>query len=168
MLRAGIHENHELQKDFNQYGESHFLFQKLVFGTGLEKEDRRAFETMILVTLRPEQRYNVYTNWLKRGSLSNPFLGKRHTPESREAMSVAKKGKKSSFFGHVQSDLVKHIISQENTGKVDRKKPLSIDGVFFESVTHASQVTGLSRRLIRERCHSNEKRFETSCWVSLD
>jgi len=100
----------------------------------------------------------LYTNWRKREGTINPFFGKKHTLEARKAQSEANLGK-SGFAGRHQSNRVKQIVSQHNIGKKDRRKPLYIDNVYFESISEAHQKTGLARRLIRERCHSKKPQF---------
>lgn len=164
-LKRNLHENLALQQDFNFYGEEKFLFQKLFFGAGLQKSQRQDLESCILLTLSPLFRYNVYTNWRKRESLLNPFFNKKHTFEARQAQALSKIGKTSAFAGHKQTNQVKFLISQANSGKADRKKPLFIDSVYYESISEASEKTGLGRRLIRERCHSQEPRFQNYKWA---
>lgn len=85
-------------------------------GRGCSKEQLEKLETSILVTLQKDERYNVYTNWRKRTSEQNPFYGQSHTKEAREAQSEANKGKPSSFKGKIQSDEVKTLLSQQNSG----------------------------------------------------
>lgn len=165
-LKRNCHFCQELQKDFNKYGLEQFLFQKLFLGVGLEKSELENLETIVLLTLPPEKRYNIYTNWRKRASETNPFYGKSHTKETRELLSNAKKGNLSPFKGCKQSNKVKEFISQQNKGtsSKDRRKPLYIDGVYYESISEASEQTGLARRLIRERCHN--PRFENYKWAN--
>jgi len=167
-LRRRIHSNQELQQDFRTYGESNFVFQKLFFGFGANLADREALETLILETLPLESRYNRYSNWRKRGSTTSPFFGRKHTAETRVAQSEPKQGKPSGFTGRKQTNEVKRLVSQANVGKSDRRKSLSIDDVWYESITEASESTGLNRRLIRERCSSNEKRWGNYCWGKND
>lgn len=155
-LRRKIHENFTLQKDFNLYGEENFRFQKLYFGSGLAKEQRQHFETIILLTLPIDLRYNVYVNWRKREKLLNPFFGKTHHQKAKDAQRMANLGKPSGFTGKNQTNRVKQLISQENLGKKDRRKALVIGSTHYESISEASQKIGLPRRLIRERCHSQE------------
>lgn len=164
-LRRGIHTNSEMQKDFDQYGIDNFLFQKLFFGKCLPKDERQKFETIILSTLPEKNRYNVFTNWRERGSLMNPFYGKKHSPETKAELSLAKKGQPSPFAGHRHTDEVRERVSQENRGKKDRKKSVVINSVFYESISQAEEKLGISRRLIRQRCHSVEKRFANYQWV---
>nr|YP_010987505.1 GIY-YIG homing endonuclease [Hydrocytium acuminatum]WOR09550.1 GIY-YIG homing endonuclease [Hydrocytium acuminatum] len=166
-LRRGIHENNEMQRDFDKYGINAFLFQKLYFGKSLPKEKRQNFETLILSTLPEQTRYNFFIDWRQRGSKTNPFYGKHHNPESRLLLSESKQGVSFPFAGHCQSDCVKTRVSEANLGKKDRRKSVFIDSIFYESIAKASEQLGLSRRLIRERCHSAEKRFENYQWALL-
>ncbi len=163
-LKRNCHFCKELQNDFNQYGVDNFLFQKLNLGVGLKKTELENLETAVLLTLPPEKKYNIYTNWRKRASHLNPFYGKIHTKETREAQSAANKGKVSSFKGLKHVNRVKQLISQQNKGtsNKERRKPLYIDGVYYESISEASEKTGLAPRLIRERCHNT--RFENYTW----
>ena len=167
-LRRGIHENLTLQKDFNQYGQNLFLFKNLIFGMGLDENKRIELEMRILLTLPPEQRYNVYINWRKRGNLLNPFFGQTHTLEARQAQSLSKIGKPSPFLNHKHKNKVKKLISKINSGKttIDRRKPVIIDSIYYESISEASQKTGLNRRLIRERCH-NKNYFKNFQWANF-
>lgn len=164
-LRRNIHENKELQSDFNQYGENYFLFQKLIFGNGVKKDKRLELETTILLTLKPEQRYNIYINWNKRDKIINSFFGKKHSYEARKAQSFEKKDRFSPFKGKTQSNEIKKMLSQINSKKtnIERRKPVLIDSIYYESISEASKKTGLNRRLIRERCH-NKTHFENFQW----
>jgi group I intron endonuclease len=167
-LRRNCHENSQLQKDYITYGVDSFIFKKLLLGVGCDAKVLESLETDVLLTLPVEKKYNVYTNWRTRGSENNPFIGKTHTPEARKAQSDAKKGKSSNFAGSTQSNKVKQLISEQNRGQSskDRRKPLYIDSRYYESITEASEKTGLVRRLIRERCNSTQERFKHYCWVA--
>ncbi len=168
LLRRGCHDNRALQEDYHKYGADSFIFQRLQLGVGQDKKSLETLETTVLLTLSPEQRYNVYTNWRKRGPENNPFLGKSHTIETRQSLSSANKGKESPFKGLTHTNELKEFVSQQNSGttNVERRKPLYIDGVYYESVTEAYEKTGLQRRLIRKRCHSTEERFKIYQWAS--
>lgn len=168
LLRQGIHPNRALQTDFNTYGESCFQFQKLLFGNGVPLPQRQNLETLILSTLPPDQRYNVYVSRFTRPSELNPFFNKTHTREARYAQGAARRGQVSPFAGQTQPEWVKDRVRQENAGKSDRRKPVMIDGIYYESVSQASALTGLARRLIRQRCQSQEPRFTAYQWVEKD
>lgn len=166
-LRRGIHECKALQEDFSHYGEQNFVFQKLYLGAGLPVQDLQQLETTVLLTLPPASRYNLYTNWRKRQGTLNPFSGKKHTSQARKAQSDANL-EKSGFAGHHQSTRVKQIVSQHNSGKKDRRKPLYIENVYYESISEAHEKTGLARRLIRERCHSQKPEFADYRFLTPD
>ena len=85
--------------------------------------------------------------------------------EARKMQSVAQKGKQSNFYSHKQINTVKQIVSLANAGKSDLRKPVLIDSVYYESIREAYEKLGLSRRLIRERCHSNDLRFANYKWA---
>lgn len=153
-----------MQKDWNTYGEERFVFKKLQFGFGADREKRFFFETTVLNTLPPEIRYNTYTNWRTRGKESNPFFNRKHTPEARAALSLVMSGRKSTFLHRKHTDEVKKIISQHNSGGGNCKKVVYIDDQFYESVTEAWQVTGLSRVIIRKYCNSNQARHQNFRW----
>jgi len=143
-LKKQIHENKELQQDFNQYGERFFVWQKLLFGYGAIKEKRLELETFILLTLPDDQRYNVYIDWKQRDQQLKKNSGYSQTNEVKKMLSA---------------------INSNQTSK-DRRKAVYIDSIYYESISEASQKTGLSRRLIRERCHDNT-RFKNYQWVPL-
>lgn len=164
-LRQGRHDNVRLQADFNQYGENNFNFSRLYFGHGGNKNSRLEFETTILNTLSPNERYNVYSNCKKRVGEMNPFFGKQHSSEALAAISASKKGKVSTFFGKKQSNEVKELVSKHNANGGTRKKGMYIDDVFYESISEAYRITGMSRKIIRERCPSNLPRFSSYRWA---
>jgi hypothetical protein len=43
---------------------------------------------------------------------------------------------------------------------------LYVDSVYYESIAEASEKIGISRRLIRERCHSSEEIFQNYRWAA--
>jgi group I intron endonuclease len=162
-LNRGIHENNEMQKDFDEYGLDQFLFQKFRFGKSLSKEECQKFETLILSTLPEQNCYNFFSDLHQRDSETNSFYTKHHRPETRAALSVAKQGVSSTFA--TQTDNVKQQVSETICGQKNPRKSVSINSVYYESIAKASKELGISRRLIRERCHSAEKKFENYKWV---
>jgi len=160
-----------MQTDFDNYGIENFLFEPLLlFGRRASKEELERLETEISLTLPADKRYNVYVNWRKRGSEVNPFYGKQHTIEARKAQSQSKLGQASNFSGKIQTEEVKKFLSQQNSGtsNKERRKPLYINNIYYESVSPAEEETKLSRRLIRERCNSKDFRWENYRWATPD
>nr|QUO98942.1 putative GIY-YIG homing endonuclease [Oedogonium crispum] len=159
-LRRGIHVNRKMQEDFQNYGENAFVFQKLYFGMCISKEKRESFEYFILSTLPETNRYFFYGNRRKRSSISN--LGRI---ESKKNLSATKKGRSLPCAERQQIDDVKRLVSDKNKGKKIGKKSLYVDSLYYESIAEASEKIGISRRLIRERCHSSEEIFQNYRWA---
>lgn len=92
-------------------------------------------------------------------------MGKKHTETARQLQSISKKRKKSPFKGKNHNNEIKKMLSKINSNKtiIERRKPVIIDSIYYESISEASQKTGLNRRLIRERCH-NQTHFENFKW----
>lgn len=40
-----------------------------------------------------------------------------------------------------------------------------IEDSFYESISEASEITGITRKTIRERCHSDQPRFASYRWA---
>jgi group I intron endonuclease len=168
-LRRGIHFCQALQSDYNSYGVNSFIFEKILMGSGLKDLKKlNDLETAILQTFPPESLYNKYVDWYSRPGELNNFYGKQHSTQSREALSNSKRGKPSSFKGHSQSNDVRNQISEQNRGmsSMERRKGLYIGDTYYVSVSQASQLTGDSRRIIRERCHSTKPQFAHYIWAS--
>lgn len=146
-LRRKIHPNQELQNDWSRFGEQAFRLERLSeVGAGLPHEKRLELETKLILELAPHLRYNVYPDSRNRGPEGNPFYGKKHTREAKEKIGQANSG----------SNLKRH------------RKPVSINGVYYSSISEASQKIGINRRLIRQRCHSNKPRFCKYIWLKSD
>lgn len=166
MLRRNCHDNSKMQKDYNIYGSASFIYQRFLMGIGCTKPQLEWLEVQVLSTLPEEKRYNVYVDWHKRDPELNPFYGRRHTSETRAALSETRKGVASGFKGHLQSNAVRELISQQNSGQSsqERRKPVYIDEVYYESVSQAHELTGYARRITRERCNSSEERYNHFRW----
>ncbi len=102
-LRLGIHSNRFLQREFNKYGETGFLFETLLY---CDPEDCVLYEQMVMDALIPELNLKpLATNGLGQ-KRSDEFreqcrlrmTGKHilHTQETREKISASLKGRKHS------------------------------------------------------------------------
>lgn len=166
-LRRGCHECSQLQKDFNIYGLHNFTFQKLYFGAFSDTREKRLFfEKLILETLPAQNRYNVYVDWTSRPHETNPFYGKRHTPEALSANSRAHAGKPSTFKGKKHDPSVAKKISEQNKGmsSMERRKGLYVGAQYYASVSEASRQTGSSRGFIRKACNSDRQMYDDFMW----
>jgi group I intron endonuclease len=107
-LRLGIHRNSHLQSAWNKYGEINFAFkiiEKCSYINLVEKE-QKWLDIINNLTLT----YN-------HGKLaSNPWLGCKHSIESRHKMSKGQLGNKNCV-GRILSDETKEKISKGNLNK---------------------------------------------------
>lgn len=145
-----------------------FIFQKLLMGVGFTTlAELEVFETAILETLSPEQRYSVTTNCRLCTGGNNGFYRRQHGEDSRKILSESKTGKPSPFLGKTQSEQVRQKISQQNAGMSckERRKGIYIGDTCYESISEASRITGYARRIIRERCHSQDPQFQHYKWA---
>lgn len=78
--------------------------------------------------------------------------------------------KKPFFKGQTHSESVKKNLSIQNNGKSnkEKRKSLFLNSIYYESICEASEKTGIHRRLIRERCHSQEPKWANYQWVPLN
>lgn len=127
-LRHNKHNNKLLQKEFNEYGESKFLFE--VVEKCVEK-DIFVKEQYYLDTLQPfgDKGYNIlykvdgwsgykhnedmkkYMSEKMKGE-GNPMFGKHLSDETKRKMSQNMKGEKNPFFGRQHSQEIKEKIKQ--------------------------------------------------------
>jgi hypothetical protein len=79
----------------------------------------------------------------------------------------AKVGKPSPFRCRSQNEEVRQKISQQNAGmsSKNRRKGLYIVNTYYESISEASRLTGYGRRIIRNRCHSQDPQFKHYKWA---
>lgn len=155
-LKCGRHYNSKLQSEYNK--EQLVIVEAEAVDT---RSEAYVLEQVYLDTLselcnvspnaRPGNIYDMNgsnnPNFGKFGEL-NPFYGRRHTEETKLAMSNSHVGRKNPAFGRVGAA---HPLS----------KPISINGVRYESCGEASRALGISEDVIRGRVKSkNPKHVE--------
>ena len=120
-LRGKYHENRLLQKDYDEFGESSFVFKVLC--KSKYEEERFSIEESIIKTLKTyENGYNLTIDGrgkyiiseetrekMRRNSLgkNNPFYGRNHSDESLKRMSEIaslRVGDKNPFYGKTHSE----------------------------------------------------------------
>lgn len=146
-LRHNKHFCFDLQEDFNRYGESSFVFERIALGESYPKQERKNLETCLIKLIPKEFLYNKFASPNdRRGKLGANF-GNRHSLETKERIRAAKSG---SCPAKPPADV------SRRTGSISDKrlKPVSIDGIAYNSVSQAHRETGIARRLIRQRCWS--------------
>lgn len=132
-LRRGIHNNEGLQKDFNLYGESAFLFTVLYLGEEWKERVTRIKKESQLIIEHVEKCYNHYAEMSDRMGELNAFYGKRHSEATRKLMSEQKKGVPNGLLG----------------------RKISIEGKEYPSIAEASRQLKHSRKMIRNRVNDD-------------
>lgn len=167
-LRHNKHFCFDLQEDFNRYGESSFVFERIALGESYPKQERKNLETCLIKLIPKEFLYNKFASPNdRRGKLGANF-GNRHSLETKEQIRAAKSGscpakppadvrRTRSAPGSrsaprvVGAGLISSYVGESSD---KRLKPVSIDGIAYNSVSQAHRETGIARRLIRQRCWS--------------
>lgn len=128
-LRQRIHGNKNLQEDWNNYGESSFVFTILFIGDDWAERSVRIEKEARLITDHPQKCYNVFASMSDRLADLNPFYKKKHSDETKRLMSLSKKNIPNDALGRI----------------------ISIEGKEYPSIAEASRQLGHSRKYIR-RC----------------
>lgn len=142
MLRKGTHNNVLLQNDWDNYGEDNFEFKILeVFHN---KDEAEICEQKYIDSLAYEK-YNI-SNAMDGG---DTFTNNPRREEIRKLKSKNSSGDKNPMFGKPKNDFTIKRIKEVNSKKV------MIDGVLYDSLTHASKelnigITTVSYRLKSE------------------
>ena len=146
-LRHNKHFCFDLQEDFNRYGESSFVFERIALGESYPKQERQNLEKCLIKLIPKEFLYNKFASPNdRRGKLGANF-GNRHSLETKEKIRAAKSGS-------CPATLNNKLIRTAGSISDKRLKPVSIDGIAYNSVSQAHRETGIARRLIRQRCWS--------------
>ena len=138
-LRKNMHENLELQRDFNLYGENNFEFSCIYISRNCSKDERVAME-MELIGRNKSICYNIISS-INRQKENNPFPygeGRTHTQETRQQISksLSENRQNSSLDGF----------------------PVSIKGQVYPSISEASRQTNHSRDTIRRWLNDPNKK----------
>jgi group I intron endonuclease len=144
-LRNSIHENEHLQRAFNKYGESKFIFKILLY---CEVDELSRYEQS-LIDLYGSNTYNIckecvpttrgikYTHEQRKklsqinSGKNNPMYGKKHSVGTRMQMSEKAKGEKNHNFGISFSEERKNKISQATSGEKNPRAKLIWEDVFW-------------------------------------
>jgi len=140
-LRRNFHDNPTLQSDFNLYGENFFNASILFVGLEWENQEKRIKkEKELILSSQPELLYCIYRE-TRKGSM-NPFFGRFHKNQTKEAMSDSSKGIPNLALG--TKIYISAFVSRKGNGK-------NFSGGNFSSISEASEKTVFSRRMIREK-----------------
>jgi hypothetical protein len=125
-LKDNIHPCRELQADWNTYGETSVLFIPLVMGEECNDRKNRLKKEAGLIEANFDKCYNKYSSASRPGE-QNPFFGKKHSQETKDAIGSALRGRPKILLG----------------------KSIKLDGVYYPSIAEASRATSFARKTIR-------------------
>lgn len=132
LLNRKIHPNKILQNDWDLYSQNQFDFIILFMGDKWELAHiRRAKETELIV-LNRDLAYNILECASKPGE-KNPFWKRLHSPEAKQKISQALKGRPNNLLG----------------------KKISIKNTVYPSIAEASRQTNISRKTIRQKLNDD-------------
>ena len=136
-LRRQIHTNQSLQVDWTTYGEELFEFIVLYMSDDWsDVQNRRAKETELILFDRARS-YNVFDSASRPGE-ANGFWHRLHTPEAKQKIREALKGRPNDALG----------------------RKVCIRGKFYPSIAQASRDTNMARKTIRIKVNDpNEPNF---------
>lgn len=146
-LHRRIHENFDLQKDYNSFGSNVFQYTILHIGTEWQNAALRKKKELDYIVLNQTLAYNIYFD--NREGQMNPFWGRMHSEEAKQAMSDSRKGTPNDQLGRTI-----FIPSNQSNRRGDNGR--FVQGGKFPSIAEASRQTGFSRKLIRERLLSSD------------
>ena len=137
LLNRKIHNNRNLQKDWDLYGLDFFEFIILYMGERWAQSYVRRGKETELIILDRNQCYNILEDASRPGEL-NPFWKKIHTPETKKKISQALKNRPNDLLG----------------------RKVSVKGITYPSIAEASRQTNIARKTIRKKIEDkNEKEF---------
>lgn len=133
-LRHQIHWILALQDDWNTFGEEAFQFVPLFMGNEWTNIKNRELEEAQFIAKNIENCYNTFESYSKRKGVLNPFYNKKHSDQSKQSMSLSKKGRPNDKLG----------------------QKVCIQGKTYPSIAEAARQLKIARKTIRARI-KNEK-----------
>jgi group I intron endonuclease len=143
-LRNNTHRNYHLQKSFNKYGESNFVFKILLYCESFEllryeqffvDIDNTAYNickecssSTVGITYTKEQKEKF--SKINSGE-NNPMYGKKHSTETKRKMSEKARGEKNHNFGKPISEEHKRALSQSFSGENNPRAKLNWNDVHW-------------------------------------
>lgn len=153
MLRSNTHNNLYMQEDFNNYGESSFIFEIIHEYDNIQK------------SIEIEQQYideNIGIGYNIGGSIcgGDLFTTNPRKEEIRELRRKLATGKSNPMYGKPKSQIMIDAVKKANS------KAVSIEGVVYSSIREASIKLGIGGTTIIYRLKAQTDRFKD--WVYVD
>lgn len=164
-LRRNKHTNQLLQDVYNKVGEDDFSFY-------YEECPENELITSELNILKKHASNDKCVNMVD-GSNSwvlNPKLKNKVDKFKIKVSNSAKKrvGELNPFYGKKHSDKTKEILREKSTSRVNKvqRDPIIINGILYDSMTIASEITGVHITTISFRVNSKKEIFKN--WYKYD
>lgn len=155
-LLKNKHENEHLQRAYNKYGKEAFEFKviELLEIDDNIKEKLLSREQFWIDNLKPE--YNILP-------VAGSSIGYRHTDEAKKKISKATKGvsKSEEHSKHIREAQKGRTFSEEHKSKLSESAKhrksmshhtiISINGIIYNSIKEASELTGIKYNTIQKR-----------------
>lgn len=146
MLRRSIHNNTEMQKDWNLYSESNFEFNIL------EQSESLEFAIKTEQSYIDDIQYNKY-NISDAKSGGDTFTNNPRKEEISKLKSINASGENNPMYGKPKT---KYMI--EKTREAN-SKPVRIEGETYSSLTEAGEKLNLGVTTVNYRLKSSSPRF---------
>lgn len=158
-LKHGGHINKHLQASYNKYGKDCFLFKIIEELDNPSKEFLLEREQYWIDKLTPE--YNILKT-------AGSTLGFKHSKETKEKISNSTIGVKKSKEHSINISLGQkgRKLSEEHKQKLSESaktrtlkchvSPIEIDGIKYDSLKEASEITGIKYNTIQKRLKNSK------------
>lgn len=153
-LRNNIHDSKIFQADWNQYGESNFVFSVLEYVVNKdERFIKEQYYMDLLEVLDSDKGYN-------KAPIAGSNIGTTRSPEARKKMSIAKTGVKFS----------KEVIARRILSQYKKVYQYDINGNFikeFISMQHAALEIKRSYTTISKALNSESRTAGSFKWKDI-
>jgi len=146
LLRSSTHNNTDLQTDWNEHGESNFVFTLLAT---YEDEEESVSAEQALIDATRGLSYNIANATMGGDTFT-------HNPRKEEIREIKRRqstGENNPMYGKPKSELTIRRIKEANS------KPVWVEGVRYSSITEAARTFGIKVNTAAFRVNSKSERF---------
>lgn len=153
MLRKGNHSNHDMQRDWKEFGEEAFEFRVTRL---LNDYDESVSAEQELIDSSRGESYNIANST----SGGDTFTYNPRKEEIRKLKSAMTSGEGNPMFGKEKSELTITRIKEANSKRV------RIFGVEYPSASEASRILGIVKSTVYYRLNAESENYRD--WVYID